>query len=58
MTEMKFTKGAYRKLISLIKENGYTFADYQNYKDKKNPCILRHYSDKIGQPKKLCKLVT
>lgn len=42
---MEFTYEAYLKLIELIKENGYTIADYENYSRFKKAAILRHDVD-------------
>lgn len=41
---MKFTYEAYRNLIDKIKEK-YTIANYHNYNQYSNPCILRHDVD-------------
>jgi peptidoglycan/xylan/chitin deacetylase (PgdA/CDA1 family) len=45
VSQMSFTFSSYRKLISLIYDNGYIISDYHSYKNFDNPCILRHDID-------------
>lgn len=42
---MKFTNNDYKKLITLLHNNGYEFVNYNSYKLVNNPCILRHDVD-------------
>lgn len=42
---MEFTYLAYRNLIKQLKDKGYSFSDYINYKDKNRSVILRHDVD-------------
>ena len=42
---MNFTFRWYESLIKLLSEQGYHFADYHNWKQIKNPVILRHDID-------------
>ncbi len=42
---MEFTYNAYKKLITCIKDKGYTIASYKNWKDKSTCVILRHDID-------------
>ncbi|WP_206460016.1 hypothetical protein [Anaerovorax sp. IOR16] len=42
---MEFTFGAYGKLIECLREYGYCFADYLNYKNYDKSVILRHDVD-------------
>lgn len=42
---MDFTYDAYRSLIKLLKEKGYTFADYHNYAEHPRCVIMRHDVD-------------
>lgn len=42
---MKFTYDAYIKLLDKLAENGYAFADYENYKKYDQCVILRHDVD-------------
>ena len=39
---MKFTYDSYKELIGLLRQGGYSFADYHTYKDAEHPVILRH----------------
>jgi hypothetical protein len=40
-----FSYSSYIRLLDSIIENGYVFADYHNYMDFSNSCILRHDID-------------
>ncbi|MBO4726811.1 MAG: hypothetical protein J5631_00145 [Spirochaetaceae bacterium] len=42
---MTFTFDSYKRLINAIRENGYQFADYHDFRAIPNPCILRHDID-------------
>lgn len=42
---MKFTYNEYKKLIDNLKNSDYQISNYHNYKNVKNPCILRHDVD-------------
>lgn len=43
---MEFTWDAYKRLIGLLKSEGYSFTDYHNYQNVNYPCvILRHDID-------------
>ena len=42
---MTFTFDSYKNLIQAIRESGYQFADYHNFNNFENPCILRHDID-------------
>ena len=42
---MKFTYQSYRELLTLLKENGYAFTNYHQYKEKPRCVILRHDID-------------
>lgn len=42
---MQFTYDSYRNLINILKENGYSFAEYSNYSDYSKCVILRHDID-------------
>ena len=42
---MKFTYDSYRKLIGLLRQGGYSFADYHTYAETEHPVILRHDID-------------
>jgi hypothetical protein len=42
---MQFSFDSYKKLIYLIKKNGYELANYEDYEDFERPCILRHDVD-------------
>lgn len=42
---MEFTYAAYRKFLSLLREQGYVFQDYHNYEDTPRCVILRHDID-------------
>lgn len=42
---MEFTYDAYGKLIALLREKGYSFSDYKNYKQHEKVVILRHDVD-------------
>ena len=42
---MTFSYDTYKKLIQILKENGYQFSDYHNYSNVLYPCILRHDID-------------
>ncbi len=42
---MRFTYEAYKELLEMIKNKGYVFTDYDNYKKVDKPCILRHDID-------------
>lgn len=54
---MEFTYEAYLKLIELIKENGYTITDYENYSRFNKAAILRHDVDlSIEKSLKMAKL--
>ncbi len=43
--EMKFTYEAYRNLIALLRECGYTICDYHNYTQADRSVIIRHDID-------------
>ena len=42
---MKFTYGGYRRLISLLRENGYAVSGYEDWKKFPRCAILRHDID-------------
>ena len=42
---MQFNYQSYLKLLSLLKENAYSFADYHNWSEKQRCVILRHDID-------------
>lgn len=42
---MEFTYKAFSNLIDLLKENGYFFSSYHNYKEKEKCVIFRHDVD-------------
>lgn len=42
---MEFTYSAYERLITLLRENGYTFCDYRNYTTYRRCVIMRHDVD-------------
>ena len=42
---MEFTYAAYGKLIALLREKGYSFSNYENYKQHDKVVILRHDVD-------------
>ena len=54
---MNFTYSDYRKLIALLRDNGYTFANYHNF-EKHNRCvIMRHDVDNsLSQAVRLAEL--
>lgn len=43
---MEFTYAAYKNMISMLKEHGYTFCDYLNYKENDKSVIIRHDVDR------------
>lgn len=43
---MEFTYSAYKNMILLLKEHGYTFCDYLNYKGYDRSVIIRHDVDR------------
>lgn len=54
---MQFTYVAYRELLSLLREHGYAFRGYHNYKDARRCVILRHDVDNsLDQAMKLAEL--
>lgn len=54
---MEFTYAAYRKLLSLLRERGYAFRGYHNYRDAPRCVILRHDVDtSLDQAVKLAEL--
>ena len=42
---MNFTYNDYRKLIALLRDNGYTFANYHNFTEHNRCVIMRHDVD-------------
>ena len=42
---MKFTFDAFKNLIDMIIQKGYTFSRYSDYANYQKPCILRHDVD-------------
>lgn len=42
---MDFTYDSYKEMLLKIKNKGYTFTDYENYKNVDKPCIIRHDVD-------------
>lgn len=42
---MNFTFNEYKKLIDTLRRQGYEITNYHDYKNIKNPCILRHDVD-------------
>ena len=42
---MKFTYDSYRELIGILRQGGYSFADYHSYGEVEHPVILRHDVD-------------
>lgn len=54
---MKFTYGAYRGLLSLLRENGYAVRGYHDYEHANRCVILRHDIDyDMGQAVRLAEL--
>lgn len=43
---MEFTYAAYKNMISLLKEHGYTFCNYLNYREYDKSVIIRHDVDR------------
>lgn len=54
---MNFTYSDYRKLIALLRDNGYTFANYHNFEKHKRCIIMRHDVDNsLSQAVRLAEL--
>ena len=54
---MNFTYNDYRKLIALLRDNGYTFANYHNFTEHNRCVIMRHDVDNsLSQAVRLAEL--
>ena len=54
---MNFTYSDYRKLIALLWDNGYTFANYHDFEKHKRCIIMRHDVDNsLSQAVRLAEL--
>lgn len=54
---MEFTYRAYRELVVLLKEGGYSFRDYHDYQESQRCVILRHDIDtRVDSALKMAKL--